>query len=47
MTIAAALPFSGIMLLLCVCPLKGVRCAFLHEGEPRHHHTGEEAKCES
>ena len=35
MAIAAALPFTGIMLLICLCLLRGVRYEFRHErGEP-------------
>lgn len=47
MAIAAALPFSGIMLLLCVCLLKGVRYEFLHERGQRRHPVRDEARCES
>ncbi|MFP4315097.1 MAG: BCCT family transporter [Desulfovibrionales bacterium] len=34
MAIAAALPFSGIMLLMCICLLRGVRYEFQHERDP-------------
>ena len=35
MAIAAALPFSGIMLLMCICLLKGLRYEFLYERTPQ------------
>nr|WP_245628772.1 BCCT family transporter [Salidesulfovibrio brasiliensis] len=34
MAIAAALPFTGIMLLLCLCLLRGLRYEFRQERKP-------------
>lgn len=47
MAIAAALPFSGIMLLLCLCLLKGVRYEFRHERGAQSQPAQAKARCES
>lgn len=47
MAIAAALPFSGIMLLLCLCLLKGVRYEFRHERGAQSQPAQAKARCQS